>query len=133
MPAYAKWMFGFGLFLVVSGFVGWAATGFASEAKTAILSGSVSGGAMIACGLLSARAGRLARAARRAGTVLPFVFGAAFVWRAAVAWSEVAAGEPKLYVAALLSAMTLGAVVTGLALVTQARAPSSSSAARVSP
>ena len=115
-------MIGFGLFLVASGFVGWAATGFAPYAKTAIVSGSVSGACMIGCGLLAARKGAgLARLGRGAGTVLPVLFGGVFAWRASVGWSEVAAGEPKLYVAVLLSAMTLAALVTFVALIRLAK------------
>lgn len=106
-------MIGFGLFLVASGVLGWAAAGFAAEAKTAILSGAVSGGLMLACGALVARGPRgLARAAGAAGTALPIVFAGAFAWRAIVAWMETFGGEAKLYVAALLSTMTVAAVVT---------------------
>jgi hypothetical protein len=124
VPQHAKWMIGFGLFLVAAGFLGWAATGFAAYAKTAIVSGSVTGGLMLACGFLSGRtSGWLARAGRVAGSVFPALFAGVFLWRASVGWREVVAGEPKLYVALLLSAMTLAALVTFAMLVRPAKAP----------
>ena len=103
-------MIGFGAFLAACGFAGWAAAGFTAKAKTAILSGSVSGALMIAAGWL---AGRSTPGLRRAGVILGIaaaaLLAAAFTWRASVAWALHARGEPKLYVAILLTAMGAGA------------------------
>jgi len=103
-------MVSFGVLLAVCGLMGWAAAGFTAKAKTAILSGSVTGGLMVLMGLLSASQGPAKAAAGRiGGTVLPALFTTVFTWRAGIAWQAVAAGQPKLYVALLLSFMAAAA------------------------
>lgn len=110
MPRTPKIAVGFGLFLIACGFLGWAATGFSAKGKTAILSGSLTGAMMIAMGLLSASSRPRAAAIGSGGALaLPAFFAAVFGWRAAVAWQAYAAGQPKLYVAALLTVMTAAA------------------------
>lgn len=116
-------MIGFGLFLGACGLLGWAAAGFTAKAKTAILSGGMSGGLMVVAGLLASRESPLARRiGRGAGTILPILFGGVFSWRAIVGWQAVGAGEPKVYVAALLSGMALAALATFVILIRLRRA-----------
>lgn len=110
----------FGLFLIVCGLLGWAATGFSDRGKTAIASGGVSGMLILACALLSGMQKPLLRRLGFYGAIgFTVLFGAAFVWRSTVAWMAVASGEPKHYVAALLTAMALAAMAV-LALVVRA-------------
>lgn len=111
MPKSSKLMIGFGLFLIGCGFLGWAAAGFTAKAKTAILSGGVSGLMMIAMGLMAASSKPLPSAIGRNGSLaLPVFFTAVFSWRAAVGWQAYAAGQPKLYVAILLSPMAAASI-----------------------
>ncbi|MBI4376485.1 MAG: hypothetical protein HY549_08550 [Elusimicrobia bacterium] len=111
MPRSSKLMIGFGLFLVACGFLGWAAAGFTAKAKTAILSGSMSGLMMVAMGFLSASSRPMAAAiGKNGGLVLPAFFAAVFGWRAIVGWQAYSAGQPKLYVAVLLSSMAAAAI-----------------------
>lgn len=106
-------MIGFGVFLVACGLLGWAAAGFTAKAKTAILSGGMSGGLMIGSGWLASRPSLRARnIGRAAGTALPLLFTGVFSWRSIIAWQSVAAGAPKLYVAVLLSTMAVAALAT---------------------
>lgn len=106
----------FGVFLIVCGLLGWAATGFSDRGKTAIASGGMSGMIMLVCGLLSGMQEPLLRRLGFYGAIgFTVLFGAAFVWRSTVAWMAVASGEPKHYVAALLTVMALAAM-TVLAL-----------------
>src|SRR5688500_11626035 len=105
-----SWLLLFGVFLIVCGFVGWAASGFSAYARTAILSGSVCGASMIIAGLLL----RYGRAGARTaglwmGRGLPVLFLGVFIWRAAVAWG---AGPQKLYVAILLTLMAGASALT---------------------
>lgn len=123
MPFNARWMIGFGFFLVACGLLGWAAAGFTAKAKTAILSGATCGGLMIGSGYLASRSTPRARnIGRGAGTLLPLLFSGVFSWRAIIAWQATAAGQPKLYVAVLLSTMALAALATFAILLRAPRA-----------
>jgi hypothetical protein len=113
MPRYAKVMIGFGVFLAVCGFLGWALTGFEARAKTAILSGGITGATMIAMGFVSASPShKLKMIGIHLGMVLPLVFGGVFVWRASVGWKAVAAGMPKVGTSVLISLMAVASFVT---------------------
>jgi predicted neutral ceramidase superfamily lipid hydrolase len=106
-------MIGFGIFLAACGLAGWAAAGFTAKARTAILSGSMSGLLMVVAGLLAASNHlALRKIGTIAGTVLSMLFAAVFAWRASVAWADTLQGGPKLYVALLLSVMALAALVS---------------------
>ena len=99
-------MVGFGVFLLCAGVLGWAAAGFTLKAKTALLSGTVCGVSMIGCAWLLARERTwMSAIGSVAGTILPLLFGGVFIWRGIIAWSGWLAGEPKLWVAILLSSM----------------------------
>jgi hypothetical protein len=108
----------FGLFLIVCGLLGWAATGFSDRGKTAIASGAMSGMIVLACAVLVGM-GRplLRRVGYFAAVGFTLLFGAAFAWRGTVGWLAVASGEPKLYVAALLTVMALSAIAVLVRLI----------------
>ena len=113
MSKRATQMIVFGAFLGLCGVLGWAATGFAWKAKTAILSGAMCGSLMVGCGLLLFRGrGWRASIGDAGGTFLPLVFCGVFTWRAVIAWGDWSGGEPKLAVAALLTLMALVSLVT---------------------
>lgn len=106
MTKSSKIMIGFGIFLVACGLLGWGAAGFTAKAKTAILSGAVTGILMASMGLLASSSQRvLAVAGTVGGIVFPALFAGVFGWRGVIAWQAHAAGQPKLYVAVLLSVM----------------------------
>lgn len=111
MPRASKLAVGFGLFLIACGFLGWAAAGFTAKAKTAILSGSMTGIMMIAMGVMASSSKPGLAAIGRYGSLgLPVFFTAIFSWRAAIGWQAYAAGQPKLYVAVLLSLMAAASI-----------------------
>lgn len=95
MSKSSKLMIGFGLFLIGCGFLGWAAAGFTAKAKTAILSGGMSGLMMIAMGFMATSSRPIpAAVGRNGGLALPVFFTAVFSWRAMVGWQAYAAGQP---------------------------------------
>lgn len=111
------YMIGFGVFLACSGVLGWAAAGFTLKAKTALLSGAVCGSLMIGCAWLVLRdRAWLARVGDVGGTILPLLFSGVFAWRATIAWGAWLGGEPKFFVAILLSTMAAVGLVTFNAL-----------------
>lgn len=122
MPKSSKVMIGFGLFLVGCGFLGWAAAGFTAKAKTAILSGGMSGLIMIIMGLMSASSKPISTTiGANGGVAFPVFLSAVFSWRAAVGWQAYAAGQPKLYVAILLSLMAAASVAVFAVLLRERR------------
>ncbi|MEM9490972.1 MAG: hypothetical protein AAGC55_17620 [Myxococcota bacterium] len=113
MSTRAKYMIGFGIFLAVCGLFGWAAAGFTAKAKTALMSGAVCGGAMIVCGWLLMRSHAwLSAIGSVAGTVFPLLFCTVFTWRASIGWLAWIDGQPKFFVAALLSVMAAVSLAT---------------------
>lgn len=116
--AASKILFGYGLFLIVCGFLGWAATGFSSSGKTAIMSGGVSGALVLVSAWLAGRpAKKLQMIGAHLGLVLPLLFAIPFTWRGIVGWQATAAGEDKLYVAILLSSMALASLIVFVLLI----------------
>jgi MFS family permease len=117
MPGYSKLMIGFGVFLFVCGFLGWAVTGFTARGATAIASGTVTGALMVVMGLLSTWPGGAARSVGfYGGMVLAVVFGGVFVWRGLVGWGVLGDEEPKPWVAGLISIMAVASFVTFVVL-----------------
>lgn len=104
----AKVLLGFGVFLIVAGFLGWASTGFTDRGKTAIMSGAGSGVLMLICGFLASRPGAFGNIARWAGVVFSGLFGGTFAWRGSIAWQD----PEKLSTAILLSSMAIAALAT---------------------
>jgi hypothetical protein len=113
MPSYSKVMIGFGLFLIIAGFAGWAATGFEPRGATAIASGAITGALMLLMAWLSAQPKGLAKNfGIHAGFVLALIFGLVFTWRGLVGWGILGDGEPKPWVATLISTMAVVSFVT---------------------
>lgn len=104
----AKVLLGFGVFLIVAGFLGWASTGFAERGRTAIMSGAGSGALILICGFFATRAGILSSLGRWAGVVLSGLFGGTFAWRASIAFQD----PTKMSTAILLSSMAVAALAT---------------------
>lgn len=107
MRKLGRWLIGFGVFLFVSGVLGYASN--PEGAKTALLTGSIFGAINSGIGLGLMWQQLWLRFAALAVTLLLI---AAFSWRATVGWQEVALGEPKLFAASLISLMLVGAVLT---------------------
>ncbi len=107
MRKLGRWFIGFGVFLFVSGVLGYASN--PEGAKTALLTGSFFGAINFGIGLGLMWQQLWLRFAALAVTLLLIT---AFSWRATVGWQEVASGEPKLFAASLISLMLVGAVLT---------------------
>jgi len=102
-----RWFVGFGIFLLLCGVAGFLSN--PSGAKTALLSGGTFGLLSAFWGVLMLRGLAWARMAALACTsFLALVFS----WRAAVGWLAFAAGEPKLFAAALITTMLAGSLLS---------------------
>jgi hypothetical protein len=105
-------------FLAGSGFLAFAMSGFASNARTALIVGFGTAVVMVICAVLAGMI-RKNRAAGmigiHAGLILPLIFAGLFGWRAYKSYADPSGG--KLYLAIILAAMALGsALVFGLLL-----------------
>ncbi|MBE0541879.1 MAG: hypothetical protein IH623_10875 [Verrucomicrobia bacterium] len=121
----AKWLVGYGLFLMGAGFVAVmyepksAAIGFNPAAKTALISGGICGGLSIVWGVLL---GRGFSWARIAAMVCCGVFFAAFTWRSIVGWMAFADGQSEKWFAATLITCMWATTLGMLALLARNRA-----------
>ncbi|MFU8848070.1 MAG: TMEM14 family protein [Opitutales bacterium] len=96
-----RWYLGYGAFLIACGLLGYLSN--PAAAKTALMSGGTFGLLSALWGLWMLKGGgKMAWYAAATTTLLLF---AVFTWRSIVSWQAVAAGEPKLIAAALISAM----------------------------
>jgi hypothetical protein len=100
-----------GVFLLIAGLLGWAATGFTDKGKTAIMSGAASGSILLISAWLSARPGVFGLVSWQIGLGFAALFGSTFIWRASIAWMDVMSGGDKLPIAILLSKMALATAV----------------------
>jgi uncharacterized membrane protein (UPF0136 family) len=110
-----RWFVGFGLFLILCGVAGYLSN--PAGAKTALLSGGMFGGLSALWGVLMLRGFGWARVAAWVSTL---VLVAAFAWRATAGWMAYAAGEPKLFAAALITLMLVGALASVVVLARKA-------------
>jgi len=110
-----RWFVGFGVFLILCGVAGYVSNPVA--AKTALISGGTFGGLSALWGVLMLRGVPRVRIAAWASTCL---LAAAFTWRSIAGWMAYAAGEPKLFAAALITLMLLASLAS---LVVLARSP----------
>jgi uncharacterized membrane protein (UPF0136 family) len=110
-----RWFVGFGIFLVVCGIAGFLSN--PAGAKTALLSGGMFGGLSALWGVLMLRGFGWARVAAWVSTL---VLVAAFAWRAIAGWMAYAAGDPKLFAAALITLMLVGALASVMVLARKA-------------
>jgi uncharacterized membrane protein (UPF0136 family) len=106
-----RWFVGFGIFLVICGIAGFLSN--PAGAKTALLSGGMFGGLSALWGVLMLRGFGWARVAAWVSTL---VLVAAFAWRATAGWMAYAAGEPKLFAAALITLMLAGSLASVVVL-----------------
>lgn len=128
MPSVAKWMVGYGLFLILCGVGAWAVAWGLSGEATRGLSGLIAGGAaavlIIIPGLLSAAKNQKARMIGiHAGLVVLALLVIGFAYQAVVGWMG-ALGEDggPMYVPATITLMAIGGIVT-LVMVLRLRPP----------
>ncbi len=112
MAFCGRWFVGLGIFLVVCGIAGFLSN--PAGAKTALISGGTFGGLSVLWGVLMLRGFGWARIAAWVSTL---VLVAAFAWRATAGWMAYASGEPKLFAAALITLMLVGAVASLMVLI----------------
>lgn len=116
-----------GVFLLIAGLLGWAATGFTDKGKTAIMSGAASGSILLISAWLSGRPGGVGFVAWIAGIGFAALFGSTFIWRASIAWTDVFNGGDKLPIAILLSKMALATAVALFVAIRMKKAETSAS------
>ncbi len=98
----------FGIYLILAGVAGYLSN--PEKAKTALYSGSLFGLLMLACGFLSSKNKTWAV---KVGLGLCLMLAVVFSWRATAGWMAVYNGNnDKLFAAALISSMLLGALIT---------------------
>lgn len=103
-------MFMYAGFLAVCGFAAFAMSGFAANARTALIVGCGTAFVMIVCGVLAGMIHKNKAAGMigiHAGMLLPLIFACLFGWRAWKAYADPA----KLYLAVILAIMALGSVI----------------------
>ena len=103
-----RWYVGFGIFLILCGLAGYASN--PAAAKTALISGTTFGTLSALWGFWMLKGGRLL-ALLAAGLTTLMLCGA-FTWRSIVSWQAYSDGEPKLFAAALITAMLFASVAS---------------------
>lgn len=112
MEKKPKALFIFGSYLILAGLAGYLSN--PEKAKTALMSGGVFGALNLLCGFLLMKGHAWAA---WVGLGLSGLLAATFTWRATVGWMAVANGQSeKLFAAALISSMLVGALLTLKAL-----------------
>ena len=102
-----RWFIGFGFFLFVCGLAGFLSN--PSGAKTALISGGTFGFLSALSGVLMSRGLGWAWMAALGCTGF---LAAVFTWRAAAGWMAYSAGQPKLFVASLITLMLAGSLIS---------------------
>lgn len=103
-------MFLYAGFLAACGFAAFAMSGFAANARTALIVGCGTAFVMIICGVLAGMIHRNKMAGMigiHLGLILPLIYAGLFGWRAWQAYADPA----KLYLAVILAIMALGSVI----------------------
>jgi hypothetical protein len=103
-------MFMYAAFLAACGFAAFAMSGFAPNARTALIVGFGTAIVMAVCGVLARMISTNKTAGMigiHAGLVLTIIFAALFGWRAWQAYADPA----KLYLAVILAVMAVGSVI----------------------
>jgi hypothetical protein len=103
-------MFMYAGFLAICGFAAFAMSGFASNARTAVIVGCGTAIVMFICGVLAGMIHKNKAAGMigiHVGLLLPLVFACLFGWRAYKAYNDPA----KLYLAVILAIMAAGSVI----------------------
>ena len=108
----SKWLIGYGVFLFLCGLAGYLSN--PAAAKTALISGSASGGLSVVWGMLLGKGFGWAKWAALVTTLMLCVV---FSWRSIVSWKSVMADEPKAFAASLITLMLLGSLATVVRLV----------------
>lgn len=108
---HARWLIGFGIFLILCGLAGFLSN--PAAAKTALMSGSLFGGLSVLWGVLL---GKGFSFAKWAALVMTLLLCGVFGWRSTVGWQAVADGEPKTFAASLITLMLLGSIATVMRL-----------------
>lgn len=102
----------YGAYLILAGLAGYLSN--PEKAKTALYSGSLFGILLLTCGFLLARKQPWAA---KLGFGLCALLSVTFAWRATVGWIAVSSGnDDKLFAAALITTMFIGALLTLKAL-----------------
>ncbi len=113
------WQVGYGVFLFLCGLAGYLSN--PEAAKTALITGSFFGGLSAIWGVFILKGMGWAKGAAVVTTAL---LACVFTWRSTVSWQAVAAGEPKVFAASLISLMFVGSIATLVVLLTSRRASS---------
>jgi len=103
-----RWYIGYGLFLIACGIAGYLSN--PEAAKTALMSGGTFGFLSAVWGYWLLKGGRIF--AFSAALLTTLMLCGAFTWRSIVSWQAYSDGEPKLFAAALITAMLFASVAS---------------------
>lgn len=106
-----KIMYGYAAFLVICGFVAFAWSGFAPDAKTALIAPAGMGALMVVLGLMAGRvetSRTIGMIGIHAGMVLPLALGGMFIW---LGYKRFTAEEPVVYLATIFAVMAVGSFI----------------------
>ena len=110
-------LLGYAAFLAICGFVAFAMSGFAANARTALIVGCGTAVVIAICGVMAGMIHRNRTAGMigiHVGLVLPLLFAGAFGFRA---YSTFNGGVPeKRYLAIILSVMAVGSILAFIAM-----------------
>jgi uncharacterized membrane protein (UPF0136 family) len=117
-----------GIFLMIMGLVGFAASGFAAKSRTAVISGSISGSLLLLCAWLTAsQVSRLRAIGAHAGMTILLLLSGVFCWRTVASIQKTLAAGLPWYDHYTVWVIGLMAITTpiALALVIAQRPPKS--------
>ncbi|MEX2672256.1 MAG: hypothetical protein WD294_09120 [Phycisphaeraceae bacterium] len=117
MPTAAKWMVGYGFFLIACGLAAWAIAGFESRAVTAIIVGGATGTIAILMGILSAANNhKIMMVGIHLGMAVIGLFAILFGVVAGRRWVD---EDAPMYLPVTISVMALGSVVALIMVIRQ--------------
>lgn len=105
LKQYAKWVAGYGLFLIAVGLLGYLSN--PAQAKTALISGGTFGTIHLIFGLFLYKG---IAVARWMALTLASLLSLIFLWRASVSWMAVPEDSGKIIAALLISSMLIASV-----------------------
>ncbi|MEX0742002.1 MAG: hypothetical protein WD079_04335 [Phycisphaeraceae bacterium] len=120
MPTAAKWMVGYGFFLIACGLAAWAIAGFESRAVTAIIVGGATGTIAILMGILSAANNhKIMMVGIHLGMAIIGLFAILFAVVAGRRWPGALEGDVPMYLPITITIMALGSIVALIMVIRQ--------------
>jgi len=109
-----KILVAYGVFLIAMGLIAFALSGFAEKAKTAIMSGGLSGLIILVCAwALCSRISLVSAAGRYAALLYTVMLVGVFTWRTTAALQEYGTDDWALYKPVVIGTMLVVSILSG--------------------